>query len=754
MKNIMKKALLSLVLGLALVANARAQTIGPVTNGPFTLPLLGSKPITYTNGFNGTGPSLIRVKLSAPNILTTATLVLNGAQIMQLSDFAGGVTQVDRFVTLIGKNSFSFTIAGTAKQSATLTVFQVIMPTPSGVAPNPLGLTLGTSGALTATLSPVPTASGTLTVSSSNTAVATVPASIAFAANQGSVSIPVTTVGSGSTTVTASANGGSASATVNVNAPPTVSITSPANGAVFAAPASITITASAADSDGTIARVDFFEGATLLGTASAAPYSVSLGNVASGSHTYTARATDNLGGTTTSSAVSVISDAPPTVSITSPAAGALFTAPASITITASAADTDGAIAKVDFYQGATMIGTATAAPYSATTASLGSGTYSFTAVATDNSGATTTSAAVNVRVNAAPTVSLTSPANGGTFTAPASITISADAADTDGTVTSVAFYHEGTLISTVTAAPYSITWTGVPVGTYSLTAIASDDLGAMTTSAAVSVTVKSGVAQMYFIHPDHLNTPRAVSDASGRTVWRWDQTEPFGDSVPNRDPSGLGAFVLNLRFPGQYLDQETALDYNYFRHYDATIARYTSFDPLGLSRGTNGYGYVRGNPLRLKDTRGLFDEWPDPSGPPPMPTSPMDVPGNVSFGGGAIVMGGTGGMSASAGIVIGGGNVCSYKTVCGLVGYGFAAGFGPEAGIGVGKLCSGRYRSVGSFGVGGDGLIAGASGSGSGEDLTAGVAFAGIGGGSAGGVMACFTELICMKPCDKEPCRR
>jgi RHS repeat-associated protein len=222
--------------------------------------------------------------------------------------------------------------------------------------------------------------------------------------------------------------------------------------------------------------------------------------------------------------------------------------------------------------------------------------YSFTAIATDNSGATTTSAAVSVRVNAAPTVSIT---------APASIAISAAAADTDGTIVSVAFYQNGSLITTLTAPPYSITWTGVPQGSYSLTAVASDDLGATTTSAPVSITVSSGVAQMYFIHPDHLNTPWAVTDASGTIVWRWDQTEPFGDSVPNGDPSGVGAFEFNLRFPGQYADRESGLSYNYFRDYDPIAGRYVESDPIGLRGGLNTYVYGLDDPLTGMDPSGL-----------------------------------------------------------------------------------------------------------------------------------------------------
>ena len=76
---------LGLLLGAALLAGAaRAQTIGPIANGPYTLPLLGTKAITYSNGFNGSGPALIRVTLSAPNVLTTSSLTLNGTQIKRL----------------------------------------------------------------------------------------------------------------------------------------------------------------------------------------------------------------------------------------------------------------------------------------------------------------------------------------------------------------------------------------------------------------------------------------------------------------------------------------------------------------------------------------------------------------------------------------------------------------------------------------------------------------------------------------------
>jgi uncharacterized protein RhaS with RHS repeats len=76
-------------------------------------------------------------------------------------------------------------------------------------------------------------------------------------------------------------------------------------------------------------------------------------------------------------------------------------------------------------------------------------------------------------------------------------------------------------------AHYSIVWTGVPAGSYSLTARVTDNLGTSTTSAAVSITVNAAVAQLYFIHPDHLNTPRVITNQAQQVVWRWDQTDPF-----------------------------------------------------------------------------------------------------------------------------------------------------------------------------------------------------------------------------------
>lgn len=93
-------------------------------------------------------------------------------------------------------------------------------------------------------------------------------------------------------------------------------------------------------------------------------------------------------------------------------------------------------------------------------------------------------------------------------------------------------------------------------------------------------------------------------------MWRNDNTEPFGDSVPNENPSGPGAFEFPLRLPGQYFDRETNLAYNWMRDYDPRIGRYVQSDPIGLRTSINTYAYVGSNPLKYYDPNGL-DRWGD-----------------------------------------------------------------------------------------------------------------------------------------------
>lgn len=113
------------------------------------------------------------------------------------------------------------------------------------------------------------------------------------------------------------------------------------------------------------------------------------------------------------------------------------------------------------------------------------------------------------------------------------------------------------------------------------------------------------------MHPDHLDTPRVVADATGVTVWRWDNHEPFGLTGPQTDPDGNGqAFVFNLRFAGQYFDAESGLFHNRHRDYDSASGRYVQADPIGLAGGISLYNYVGANPLGFVDPLGLACEAP------------------------------------------------------------------------------------------------------------------------------------------------
>ncbi|SMC92993.1 glycoside hydrolase family 48 protein [Lentzea albidocapillata] len=112
--------------------------------------------------------------------------------------------------------------------------------------------------------------------------------------------------------------------------------------------------------------------------------------------------------------------------------------------------------------------------------------------------------------NQSPSVALTAPASGSSYTVPAQIPLAATAQDTDGTVAKVDFYAGDTLIATDTSAPFSGTWTSAPAGDHSITARATDNRGATTTSAPAAVKVLSG--------PAVLASPSTVSVKQGQTA--------------------------------------------------------------------------------------------------------------------------------------------------------------------------------------------------------------------------------------------
>ena len=219
------------------------------------------------------------------------------------------------------------------------------------------------------------------------------------------------------------------------------------------------------------------------------------------SHTYSALGTFTVtlivsdgetssppGGTTVT-----ITNVAPSVALTSPANGAVLVGPADVTVTAGASDPDGSVALVEFFAGGTKIGESASAPYGFVWPGVTPGVYVLMARATDDSGAVTNSTPVSFLVNAPPTVSFDAPAPGALFTAPATIAISASAADADGIRRPRRVLRGRCQPRRGPGRSLTATWSNAPAGLHQLTAVATDDRGA-TSTALVAVRVEARVA--------------------------------------------------------------------------------------------------------------------------------------------------------------------------------------------------------------------------------------------------------------------
>jgi hypothetical protein len=254
---------------------------------------------------------------------------------------------------------------------------------------------------------------------------------------------------------------------------------------------------------------------------------------------------------------------PPVVSLVNPTNGAVFSAPASISLLARANDPDGSVTNVEFFAGSTDLGRGqpvvldpsagggvSGLVYLFNWQNVPANAYSLTAVATDNGGASTTSAPVNITVlshtNLPPVARITSPPNGSVFRAPVNIPIYAYAANPDGFVTSVEFFAGSTSLGLghrVTAVPptnlppgpvqppilivvtnnyWGLVWINPPLATnISLTAKATDNGGAATVSGPVLVSILPSP-------PPPTNRPPIVSIVAtdpvaieGTNCWTW-----------------------------------------------------------------------------------------------------------------------------------------------------------------------------------------------------------------------------------------
>jgi RHS repeat-associated protein len=140
------------------------------------------------------------------------------------------------------------------------------------------------------------------------------------------------------------------------------------------------------------------------------------------------------------------------------------------------------------------------------------------------------------------------------------------------------------------------------LGEYSSTGALIQETVWMDDTPVATLRPNGSAVTIYYVHTDHLNAPRVVTQSSSDNSIRW----LWGGNAANQNPLGLGTFTYNLRFPGQYYQAETGLNYNYFRDYDPATGRYLESDPIGLAGGRNTYAYANENPLSQTDPSGLF----------------------------------------------------------------------------------------------------------------------------------------------------
>lgn len=277
------------------------------------------------------------------------------------------------------------------------------------------------------------------------------------------------------------------------NTPPTVSVSSPANGATLSAGGNITITTTASDSGSGIASVEVYIDGTKVSTLTTSPYTYTwnTSTYSLGSHTIQSKATDGMGNVTNSSVntVNLADQTAPSVSITAPSAGAKVSG--TINVTASAADNTGGtgVSKVEFYVDGALKSTDSSSPYSYSwnTSTSADGSHSLTAKAYDGASTpnTQTSSAVSVSVdNTAPTV----PGNLRTTSVGMnSVSLAWNASTDAGGVTSYRVSRDSTTITTTSGTTY--TDASAQAGkTYIYTVVALDGSGNTSSAASLSVT--------------------------------------------------------------------------------------------------------------------------------------------------------------------------------------------------------------------------------------------------------------------------
>ncbi len=624
------------------VAVAAADTVAPFT-ATWTPAAAGTVALTArVTDSNGTvvtsSPVAVNVSAAAGTLAVSLTAPVNGASValgtnttFTATATAAGSNTVVRVDFLVGGTvvgtaltaPFSFTwtpssagvfavtarVTDSAGGTANSPISNVSVTAPSVALTAPTtgtSVAVGAATTLTATATPVAPATvtkvdffaGSTLVGTSLTA----PFSTTWTpASAGSFSLTARVTDSNGAVATSSA----VAVTVSSSAP-TISITSPGAGSSLtqgtATPISVTATPGTGN---TITRVDFFaNGTTSLGTVLTAPYVLNWTPTTAGVISLTARVTDSSGATDTSAAVPVTVAAASASAVTlamSPSSTAVpVNSARSLTATATAAS---GIAYVEFYYGATLIGTDNTAPYSVVfTAPNEPGARTLRARAIDNAGSAVTSADLNITivgaVGSSPLVNIVAPNSGAFVAAGVTTSISGSVSDPDGSIAAVQVFVNGAVTglgnggsATVSGSAWSIAWTPAASGTASITVLATDNSGNVVASPAVGVTVTDNTSPTV-----NLSISPRVAGVSSSTL----PSGAIRNFVADVTPSS-GRAILRVEFfvDGTKVGEDTTVPYTYRYVAPALLAGENSRTYVVSARATDNAGSARDVPFPL-----------------------------------------------------------------------------------------------------------------------------------------------------------
>jgi hypothetical protein len=255
------------------------------------------------------------------------------------------------------------------------------------------------------------------------------------------------------------------------------------------------VSATASDPDGGVARVEFYDGATLLGADTTVPFSLVWTSAAAGTHVLTAKAIDNLGASSQSNAVNIVVGQPPLVVMTVPSSCSVVDAPNSLALEADAVSPLASIALVEFFDGGALVGSASKFPIDTRFKTVNWHALDHRARDRQPRLCRNLAPCHRHRSVGRPTArrddNFAERRNGISCRGQRANLSNCERLGRDGCFRRVLAQQrqQHIVLRTLYSPPFSFVATGLAASNYALTAIAADDRGAQTTSAAVHFSV-------------------------------------------------------------------------------------------------------------------------------------------------------------------------------------------------------------------------------------------------------------------------